>query len=201
MAGQPKTSGAAIASIICGGLSLLCSCLTALPGLITGIVALSSIGKSNGRLKGKGLAITGIILSLAFPVIQVLVVPAIMASNPEFRKMIEEISGAVGKSQELATQGTELAGALKAYSSANGNRLPASLQELIDQNLVSTAAVKTAIEDGTWQLTHPGVALSEVPAGEPLAKGGPISVMNEEVWVFIDQAFNVVPQDARGQRR
>jgi hypothetical protein len=69
-AGPPKTSGLAIASLICGILGFLC--LPAIAGIILGIMALVKIGNSQGRLKGNALAIIGISLS----VLMLLIVPA-----------------------------------------------------------------------------------------------------------------------------
>jgi len=54
------TSGKATTSLILGILSLFCSFLTGLPGVILGILALRDIGRSRGRLSGQGLAIAGI---------------------------------------------------------------------------------------------------------------------------------------------
>jgi Protein of unknown function (DUF1559)/Domain of unknown function (DUF4190) len=60
--GPAKTSGMAITSTILGVLSLvLCSVFTGLPAIILGGLGLSAIGRSRGRLTGKGLALTGII--------------------------------------------------------------------------------------------------------------------------------------------
>ncbi len=57
------TSGKAIASLVLGLLSFVGMCLTGIPGLILGIIGLSDVNKSAGRLGGKGLAIAGIVLS------------------------------------------------------------------------------------------------------------------------------------------
>ena len=59
----PATSGKAIASLILGLLSIIGMCFTGIPGLILGIMGISDIGKSGGRVGGKGLAIAGIVLS------------------------------------------------------------------------------------------------------------------------------------------
>lgn len=59
----PKTSSMAIASLVCGVLG--CLGITALIGLILGIVSLVKISRSEGRLKGSGLAIGGICCSMA----------------------------------------------------------------------------------------------------------------------------------------
>ena len=58
----PKTSGLAIASLVCGIFGLLL--LPGLLGVILGIIAISRINSSNGAIKGKGLAIGGLVLSL-----------------------------------------------------------------------------------------------------------------------------------------
>lgn len=69
----PKTSGLAIASLILGFLGIACG-VTAIVGLILGIVALVQISKSQGRLTGNGLAIAGVIVSAVF----LLLMPALL---------------------------------------------------------------------------------------------------------------------------
>ena len=58
-----KTSRLAITALVLMILSFFTFFLTAIPAIIFGIVALVKIEKSGGRLKGKGLAITGIAAS------------------------------------------------------------------------------------------------------------------------------------------
>jgi prepilin-type processing-associated H-X9-DG protein len=58
---ETKTSGMAIASLVLGVLGL-CG-ITALVGLVLGIVSLTKINRSGGRLSGQGLAIAGICVS------------------------------------------------------------------------------------------------------------------------------------------
>ena len=60
----PQTSGKATATLILGLLSLLFSCLTALPALIVGIMAIGDINRSQGALTGKGLAFAGMIVGV-----------------------------------------------------------------------------------------------------------------------------------------
>src|SRR4051794_21207180 len=55
-----QTSGLAIASLVCGILGWCTAGISALAGLILGIMALSKIKNSQGRLSGRGLAIAGI---------------------------------------------------------------------------------------------------------------------------------------------
>ena len=65
----PKRSGVALAALILGICSLLCNFATGLPGLICGIIGLVKINKSNGQLTGRAMAIWGIVLSVALPLI------------------------------------------------------------------------------------------------------------------------------------
>ncbi|MBI3851836.1 MAG: DUF4190 domain-containing protein [Verrucomicrobia bacterium] len=58
---ETKTSGMAIASLVLGVLGF-CG-ITALVGLILGIIALTKINRSQGRLTGNGIAIAGICVS------------------------------------------------------------------------------------------------------------------------------------------
>jgi len=60
-AAEAKTSGMAIASLVLGILGF-CG-ITALVGLILGIISLGRIKRSGGRLSGQGLAIAGICVS------------------------------------------------------------------------------------------------------------------------------------------
>ena len=62
-AGQPKASGMAVASLICGVVGLCTAGLGGIPGLVLGLVALKRISRSNGPAGGKGLALAGTILS------------------------------------------------------------------------------------------------------------------------------------------
>lgn len=69
-----RTSGFAIASLIFGILSIFLFILASIPAIICGIVALIRIGNSRGRLTGKGLAISGIVVGMLFT----LLLPAIL---------------------------------------------------------------------------------------------------------------------------
>jgi prepilin-type processing-associated H-X9-DG protein len=60
----PRMSGKAIAALVCGVFSFGFSFLTAIPAIILGLIALSEIGKSQGRLTGKALAVAGMLLSV-----------------------------------------------------------------------------------------------------------------------------------------
>ena len=75
------TSPLAIASLVCGCLAFPLAGLSAIPGLVLGIMALSSIKASEGRVIGRDLAWVGICLSAGSVVLFLLfffLVPAIM---------------------------------------------------------------------------------------------------------------------------
>ena len=63
--GIPQTSPLAIWTLVLGILATVClGPLATIAALIVGFLAISSIGKSNGRLTGSPLAVVGIIISL-----------------------------------------------------------------------------------------------------------------------------------------
>ena len=90
--GEVKTSGKAIASLILGISSFFFCLFTGIPAIIFGSLGLSDIGKSRGRLTGKGMALTGIITgsigSLGFVVALLigLLLPAVQAAREAARR-------------------------------------------------------------------------------------------------------------------
>lgn len=91
-----RTSGLAVTSLVLGLLSFCLFFITSIPGLICGIMGLNRIARSQAggagpRLTGRGLAITGIVLStlttLASVVLGLLLVPAIQAARDAARQM------------------------------------------------------------------------------------------------------------------
>jgi hypothetical protein len=83
-----KMSGAAIASLILGLLSFCLAIFASIPALILGIVALLRISRSDGRLRGTRLAVTGIVCSQIGPIVLgvVLALPAVMAAREAARR-------------------------------------------------------------------------------------------------------------------
>ena len=76
----------AISSLTLGITSFLLWILTGLPAVVTGILALRKINRSNGQLTGSGLAIAGIITGcvstiLAGPILVALLLPAVQAAR------------------------------------------------------------------------------------------------------------------------
>ncbi len=76
-----SVSGLAIASLVLGVVGPATAGLTGVAGLILGIIALVKISKSQGRLRGTGLAVAGICVSgvmlLLLPIMAALLLPAL----------------------------------------------------------------------------------------------------------------------------
>lgn len=78
-----STSGLAVSALV---LAIVPLCLTQVLGIVLGIVALFRIRSSDGRLKGQGLAVSGIIVGVAWGVLQLgLIVPAVFRAREAAR--------------------------------------------------------------------------------------------------------------------
>jgi hypothetical protein len=93
----PQTSGKAVATLVLGLLTF-CTGLAAIPAIILGIMGLVEIGRSRGRLGGKGLAIAGLVTTalggacfvfiLAFSVLGVREAAARMVVQNNMKQMV-----------------------------------------------------------------------------------------------------------------
>lgn len=73
-----RTSGMALASLLCGLLTLGFCPLPGLVAILLGILALVFISQSRGELGGKGLAITGLVLGLLSCVVSAVSIPLVL---------------------------------------------------------------------------------------------------------------------------
>ncbi len=108
-----KLSALAVVSLVLGVLG--CTGLGALAGLICGIVALVRINRSGGRLRGRGLAIAGLVVSaLMVPVSAGMLLPA--------------LSKAKSKAQTIASVNNlkQLGLAARMYSTDHADTFPAA---------------------------------------------------------------------------
>ena len=91
-----RLSALAVWSLILSLLGILL-CFPALGGLILGIVALVYIGKANGALRGRGLAISGIIIGALAPFIcgigSAIVIPLVATKHLREKREKEHASG------------------------------------------------------------------------------------------------------------
>jgi prepilin-type processing-associated H-X9-DG protein len=113
-----KTSGLAIASLVLGILGFCSFGLTAIAGLILGIVALARINRSNGMVKGRGIALAGTIVSgvfiLMLPIFAALLLPALAKAKSK--------ASAITCMNNLRQLGL----AARMYADENGKRLPSA---------------------------------------------------------------------------
>jgi tetratricopeptide (TPR) repeat protein len=68
-AASVKTSGKAVASLVLGLGALFALCLTGIPAIVLGVLALRDIRRSGGQVAGQGLAMAGIASGLVFGVV------------------------------------------------------------------------------------------------------------------------------------
>jgi DNA-directed RNA polymerase subunit RPC12/RpoP len=108
------TSTKALVSLVLGLASILLFCVTGLPALIVGFMALGDIGNSRGKLKGAGLAYTGITLGIIGMVLTVIVGPLALLF-PAVMKVREaaERAQAMNNLKEMAL-------AMHSYNDNNG---------------------------------------------------------------------------------
>lgn len=80
--GPARTSGLAVASLVC---SLIC-CIPGLSsiGALLGVFSLINIGKSDGRLGGRGLAIAGIVVGVILSVLWIIAAAAYQSASAQY---------------------------------------------------------------------------------------------------------------------
>jgi type II secretory pathway pseudopilin PulG len=115
-ANAPKTSGLAVTSLVLGILGIFTCGLTALFGLILGIIALVKVKNSRGALGGNGFALAGVIVSgvflLMLPILAALLLPALSAAQ---QKALE--IKCINNEKQMAL-------AVRMYSGDNTNHFP-----------------------------------------------------------------------------
>jgi len=115
-AAPAKMSGMAVTSLVLGILGMFTCGITALVGLILGIIAMVKVKNSGGRLGGNGIALAGVIVSgiflLMIPIFAALMLPALAAAKQRAQSI-----NCVSNEKQLAT-------GVRMYSSDNKDQLP-----------------------------------------------------------------------------
>lgn len=147
-----KTSGLAITSLVLGCFSFFLSCLTGIPAVICGILALREIGRKTG-LEGQGQAIAGIILGgfsmLILPMLAGLAIPAISGAL-DAAKQTKEVA-------DIRMVGI----ALYAYATEHDGKYPDSLETLAQgKDIDETQLYKKDSRELRWVLT-PGLSTAD----------------------------------------
>lgn len=113
---KPKTSGLAIASLVLGILGPCTAGITALVGLILGIIALIKIGKSERKLGGQGFAIAGLVISglavLMLPILAGLLLPALAQAKAKAQTI-----SCVNNMKQIGL-------GIRLYANDNGDKFP-----------------------------------------------------------------------------
>ncbi len=131
---QPASSGMATVSVILGVVSLCGSFFTGVPAVILGILALRSIRRSQGRLKGNGVAIAGVVLGLFGSVVPILIL-----------REVHYGANRLNSSLNLYQMGL----AMHSYASANGTFPPAAICDANGKPLLSwRVAILPYINEG-----------------------------------------------------
>ncbi|MGA9776777.1 MAG: DUF4190 domain-containing protein [Limisphaerales bacterium] len=111
-----KTSGLAVTSLVLGVLGVFTCGITALFGLIFGIIALVKVSNSRGALRGGGIALAGVIVSGIFlfmiPFYAAMLLPALSAAKQKAQAI-----NCVNNEKQLAL-------AVKIYSDDHNGQLP-----------------------------------------------------------------------------
>ena len=114
-----KTSGLAIASLVLGIFGIFTCGLTAIIGLILGIVSLCAISKRAEQLKGKGLAIAGIVISAIgivlipfMAIFMAILMPALVRARTQARTVV------------LKSNARQICLAMALYCDENDGRFP-----------------------------------------------------------------------------
>jgi hypothetical protein len=135
MAPLPQfSSGLAIVSLVCGILVFFTLGLAGLPAVVLGHLALSHIKKSAGTLKGRGMAIAGLILGYLGLVLIVVSMIAVFASLSVPALSVVQQSTARVKTTRNARQ---LVLGLKQYAADHSGRYPATLDVLFDEKILT----------------------------------------------------------------
>jgi type IV pilus assembly protein PilA len=118
--GPAESSGKAIASLICGFFAWIFP--AAVAAIILGHVSLSEIGRSAGRLRGRGMAIAGLVMGYAglFVVPFILIIAAITIPNLLRARQAANEAAAIGSLRTINI-------AAITYASTYSNGFPPSL--------------------------------------------------------------------------
>jgi competence protein ComGC len=148
LAPQPRTSTAAIWSLVLGILSVVCfSILAGIPAVICGHIAHGKIKHSGGQLTGEGLALGGLITGYLSIALAVFVLPLMLAiAVPNFIKARH-----VAMQNMCINNLRQIEGAVEAWALEN-KKTPESPVTFLDiQSYLKTSVACPA--GGTYRLT------------------------------------------------
>ena len=156
MSRTPATSALAIWSLVLGVLSFCGACITGVPAVILGILALVRINKSPAALKGQGLAIAGLVTgaigTLLTFIILAMALPAFSAARAKAYEAV------------CLNNVKQIMVASHQYAIANNDTMPQSLDQLKpylgDKELMCATAAGQA--KPCYEIVAPGRKLADV---------------------------------------
>jgi len=157
--GPPESSGKAIASLICGMFMWIFP--AAVAAVILGHVSLSDIKRSAGRLTGRGMAITGLVLGYAglFFIPFILIIAAIAIPNLLRARQAANEAVAIESLRAINVAAVR-------YSSQYGNGFPPSLAAMAGGDDTGPSCDHAGlIDSGLASRLKDGYVFSYVPTG------------------------------------
>jgi hypothetical protein len=179
-AGKPKTSGLAVASLVCGICTIVLFplfLLFMLPAIICGHVAYSKIKQSQGALGGSGIALAGLIMGyfgvVMFPIVGLMAAMAIPAfqkvRQTSLEKMMQNDARQIAAATQQYLMETNEKSVTFSYDAKTGKVSGplATYVKQIGKGYTVTPTRLTADED--FELGHPilGPPRTFSPEGQP----------------------------------
>ena len=179
----PQNAGIAIASLVLGCLGFLTCGLTAIPAVICGHLALSSIGKSGGRLTGGGLAIGGLVtgyLTILLPLIVGIPLLAGMAL-PVFGEVKDRgnLTKALSNAKQIGT-------GCKIYATDNDGKFPPKLEDLVPDYLPDASILACPYPDPKNPVAYEYFGGSEKDDAKKILLASPVREGKGRVIIYVD---------------
>ena len=118
-----RTSGMAIASLVCGIASILCGIFTAIPAIILGHMSLAQI-KREPYLKGKGMALAGLILGYVLIVLGVIGILVLESLGNQVKANFKTIEAQLNSAQHDSDSSTNSDNGTNSTNGTNSDNKP-----------------------------------------------------------------------------
>ena len=189
---SPRASKIAIASLICGVLAVMgLFPITSLPAVILGIIGIVKTGNPVNQLRGKGMAVAGLVLGvLGIALLPVFASIAIPAYNGIRTSGI--------KTQNLANM-RAVSLACRSYGTDHSGKYPDSLEQL-QPDYIDTEAVLLHVNPADTKeenlfLYFPGGDMNDPDAASTLLLAAPKPFRGKRAVAYVSGAVEFVPEE------